>query len=112
LSKSQDAQLKAAGDRLTLNLSAIEEEIYQVRNQSNQDPLNFPIKINNRLASLLGVVTRGEGKPIAAAYPILKDLTAELKVQTDRLRQVLASDLTAFNTEARRAGVEVIAPTM
>jgi uncharacterized NAD(P)/FAD-binding protein YdhS len=38
LSKSQDASLKAAGDRLAANLSAIEEEIYQVRNQSNQDP--------------------------------------------------------------------------
>jgi photosystem II stability/assembly factor-like uncharacterized protein len=109
LSKSQDASLKAAGDRLTANLSAIEEEIYQVRNQSNQDPLNFPIKINNRLASLLGVVMRGEGKPIAAAYPILKDLTAELKVQTDRLHQVLTSDLTSFNIEAKRAGVAVIA---
>jgi hypothetical protein len=71
--------------------------------------LNFPIKINNRLASLLGVVTRGEGKPIAAVYPILKDLTAELKVQTDRLHQVLASDLASFNTEAKRAGVAVIA---
>ena len=110
LSKSQDAPLKAAGDRLTQSLSAVEEEIYQVRNQSNQDPLNFPIRINNRLASLLGVVTRGEGKPIAAAYPILKDLTAELKVQTDRLRQVLAGDLPAFNAEAKRAGVEVITP--
>jgi photosystem II stability/assembly factor-like uncharacterized protein len=112
LSKSQDPQLKAAGERLTTSLSAIEEEIYQVRNQSNQDPLNFPIKINNRLASLLGVVTRGEGKPIAAAYPILKELTAELKAQTDRLQQVLASELTSFNTEAKRAGVDVIAPTM
>jgi hypothetical protein len=54
-------------------------------------------------------VMRGEGKPIAAAYPILKDLTAELKVQTDRLHQVLTSDLTSFNIEAKRAGVAVIA---
>jgi len=107
--KSTDAQLAATGGRLTANLSAVEAEIYQVRNQSGQDPLNFPIKINNRLASLLGVVSRGEGKPIANAYPIFKDLTAELKVQTDRLAQVLATDLTAFNVEARRAGVEAVA---
>ena len=107
--KSTDAQLAAAGARLTANLSAVEEQIYQVRNQSGQDPLNFPIKINNRLASLLGVVSRGDGKPIANASPIFTDLTAELKVQTDRLQQVLATDLTAFNTEARRAGVDVVA---
>jgi hypothetical protein len=108
LAKSSDAGLKSAGERLTKNLSAVEEEIYQVRNQSSQDPLNFPIKLNNRLASLLSVVNRGDGKPIANAPVIFKDLSAELKVQTDRLQQVTSSDLVAFNAEATRAGVEPI----
>ena len=72
LAKSQDAQLKAAGDALTTSLSAVEEEIYQVKNQSGQDPLNFPIKINNRLASLLGMTLRGEGKPTANIYADLQ----------------------------------------
>lgn len=107
-SKSADGPLKAAGDRLTRNLSAVEEEIYQVRNQSGQDPLNFPIKINNRLASLLSVVNRGDGRPIGNAPGIFKDLTADLKVQTDRLAKVLASDLAAFNVEAKRLGLEPI----
>ena len=92
-------------DRLTTNLSAVEEEIYQVKNQSSQDPLNFPIKINNRLASLLRVVNTGDGKPIANAAPIFKDLSGELKVQTDRLQKVLATDLPAFNAESQRVGV-------
>ena len=105
LSKSADAQLKAVGDRLTSDLSAVEQEIYQVKNQSGQDPLNFPIKINNRLASLLGVVNRGDGRPIANAAPIFRDLSAELKVQTDRLQQVLSTGVPAFNAEAKRAGV-------
>jgi hypothetical protein len=109
LTKSADARLAAAGDKLTKSLSAVEEEIYQVRNQSGQDPLNFPIKINNRIASLLRVVNAGDGKPIASAYPIFKDLTAELKVQTDRLQEVIVSDLFAFNAEAKRAGLEPIA---
>jgi hypothetical protein len=33
-------------------ISDVEDDIYQVKNQSGQDPLNFPIKINNRLANL------------------------------------------------------------
>ena len=108
LSKSQDAQLKTAGDTLTANLSAVEEEIYQVRNQSGQDPLNFPIKINNRLATLLSMVERGDGRPTSNVYPVFRDLSAELKVQTDKLQHVLATDLAAFNTEAKRAGVEPV----
>ena len=108
LSKSSDARLKTSGDRLTTSLSAVEEEIYQVRNQSGQDPLNFPIKVNNRLASLLRVVTTGDGKPIASAEPIFVDLTRELKIQTDRLKEVLLGDLAAFNADAKRVGLAPI----
>ena len=108
LTKSQDGQLKSAGDRLTTDLSAVEQEIYQVKNQSGQDPLNFPIKLNNRLASLLGIVSRADDKPIAAAYPIFTDLKAELKVQTDRLQQVFKTELPAFNEQAKKLGLEVV----
>jgi len=108
LEKSSDAGLKNAGDKLSSNLSAVEEEIYQVRNRSNQDPLNFPIKINNRLASLLLTVERGDGKPIAVAPVVFKDLTEELKVQTDKLAQILATEVPAYNDEAKRAGAAII----
>ena len=53
-------------------------------------------------------MSAGDGKPIANAVPIFNDLKAELKVQTDRLQQVMTSDLAAFNTEARRVGLEPV----
>ncbi len=109
LKKSTDAQLKAAADTLVKNLSAVEEEIYQVRNQSGQDPLNFPIKINNRLASLMRAVNSGDGKPIAAAPLIFNDLVAELKVQTDRLDRVLKTDLPAFEALAKKTSGSPVA---
>ncbi len=82
--------------------------MYQVRNQSNQDPLNFPIKTNNRLASLLRVVNTGEGRPIGNAEPIFEDLQKELKAETDRLQRVLSTYLPRFNTLAQRIGMEPI----
>ena len=108
LQTSPDARLKAAGELLVSRLSSVEEAIYQVRNQSGQDPLNFPIRINNRLASLLTVVNRGDGKPVGNVIPIFDDLVRNLKAQTDRLASVLAIDLEAFNAEARRLGLEVV----
>jgi hypothetical protein len=109
VSASKDARLKTAGDRLTAALSAVEQDIYQVKNQSGQDPLNFPIKTNNRLASLLGMTLRGEGKPTANIYPIFEDLKKELQAEIDRLEKVLSTDLPAFNAEAKRAGITEIA---
>ena len=104
-SKSNDRRLRTAGDALVKNISAVEEEIYQVRNQSGQDPLNFPIKINNRIGTLNRNVNTGDGKPIANAEPIFNDLVAELKVQTDRLEKILSEDLPKLNAELRRLGL-------
>ena len=103
-----DARLKTAGDALTANLSAVEGEIYQVKNQSGQDPLNFPIKVNNWLAGLLSMVGNGDGKPTTEAPKIFADLKVILKVQTDKLAAVMTKDLAAFNVEARRLGLDPI----
>jgi hypothetical protein len=105
LTKSQDPALKTAADAFSKHVSDVEEAIYQVRNQSGQDPLNFPIKINNRLGTLLQTVSTGDGKPIGAARPIFNDLSGELKVETDRLAKVLADDLTKLNAELKRLGL-------
>ena len=105
LTKSQDPALKAAAESFSKNVSQVEEAIYQVKNQSGQDPLNFPIRINNRLATLLRTVTTGDGKPIGAAVPIFTDLKGELKVETDRLAKVLADDLVRLNGELKRLGL-------
>jgi hypothetical protein len=108
VTKSADARLKAAAGALMAGLSEVEGEIYQVKNQAGQDPLNFPIKVNNRLASLLSVVNDGDGKPIGNAQPIFTALTGELKVLTDNLDRILAKELAAFNAEAARLKLEAI----
>jgi hypothetical protein len=106
--KSSDNRLKSAAETLTKNLTSVEEAIYQTKNESGQDPLNFPIRINNRIAGINRVVNSGDGKPISGVYEIFKEVTAELKVQTDRLAQVLGKDLAAFNAEAKRLGLEPV----
>ena len=103
-----DAKLKAAADQLVANLSTVEGEIYQVKNQSGQDPLNYPIKINNWLAGLLSMVGNGDGKPTTEAPKIFVDLSAKLKVQTDNLAEVFSKDFIAFNAEAKRLGLDAI----
>ncbi|HEU5132426.1 MAG TPA: hypothetical protein VFT26_10000, partial [Pyrinomonadaceae bacterium] len=57
-----------AGTALNKNLTAIEESLYQTKNQSSQDPLNFPIRLNNKLAALGGVVASAEAAPTAQSY--------------------------------------------
>ena len=84
-----DASAQPALKTLRDNLSAIEEDLYQVRNQSSQDPLNFPIKLNNRLASLQRSVETGDGRPTNGAYKVFEELSKELDGHLARLKEVM-----------------------
>lgn len=101
-------ELKLVADRLTNALTAVEVQLYQVKNESGQDPLNYPIKTNNRLASLLGMTERGAGPPTANIYPIFDDLKKELQGESDQLEKVYANELKAFNIEAGDANLQQI----
>ncbi|HUU35411.1 MAG TPA: hypothetical protein VMW48_15205, partial [Vicinamibacterales bacterium] len=108
--KSKDApkEVVAAAETLASNLSAVEGDVYQVKNQSGQDPLNFPIKTNNRLASLLRVAITGEGRPTSNVEPIFEELAAELKAEQERLDKTLATDLVTLNRMLTRLKKEPI----
>ena len=88
-----DANLDKAISDMMAKMKVIEEDLYQVKNQSGQDPLNFPIKLNNRLASLRRSVESGQARPTDASYVVFDELSAELKMHLDKLDQVLNSDL-------------------
>jgi hypothetical protein len=100
--KDAPAEVRSAGEQLAKALTAVEEDVYQTKNQSGQDPLNFPIKTNNRLASLLRVAVSGEGRPTGNVEPIFNDLIAELKAETDRLEKTVNDQLPPFNRMLER----------
>jgi photosystem II stability/assembly factor-like uncharacterized protein len=80
-----------ANEKAADELNKIEENIYQVKNQSSQDPLNFPIKLNNRLASLERSIETGEGKPTDGAYKVYAELTAELSKELSALDKIITT---------------------
>ena len=81
-----------------------------MKNQSGQDPLNFPIKTNNRLASLLRVAVSGEGRPTGNVEPIFNELVAELRAESERLEKVIGSQLGPFNQMLQRIKKNPITP--
>ncbi|MBK6486066.1 MAG: glycosyl hydrolase [Gemmatimonadetes bacterium] len=107
---ANDAALKSAGETLRANASGVEENVYQVRNQSGQDPLNFPIRVNNRLANLLYMAERGDGRPTTNMPEIFGILGTELKGYTTTLEQVWKNDLAAVNKELARLNLPAINP--
>ncbi|HYU53353.1 MAG TPA: glycosyl hydrolase, partial [Gemmatimonadaceae bacterium] len=106
----RSAAFARAADDLSSKLSGIEGEIYQVRNQSSQDPLNYPIKLNNKIAALAGVVGGTDAKPTSQSYTVFNDLSAQLDRQLSVMRDALLV-LPAINTTLTAAGLPLIVPS-
>jgi len=93
----KDAGLATAAEALKTRLSGIEEEIYQVRNRSPRDTLNYPIKLNNQLAVLETWVETGNSRPTDQDYAGFKELSAHLALIMSQLNQALTGDLKSLN---------------
>jgi photosystem II stability/assembly factor-like uncharacterized protein len=111
--KTTNAAVTKAGAALADRLTDVEGEIYQHRNRSSQDPLNFPIRLNNKLAALQGTVESGDYKPTAQAYAVFRELSARLDKELARLEALVKTEVAAFNTRLTGARLEAIkdAPT-
>jgi hypothetical protein len=95
-------------DSIKARLSLIEGEIYQVKNRSSQDPLNYPIRLNNKIAALAGVVASADAAPTNQSVQVFEQLSAALQVQLDRLKAVLDADVPAFNKLVKDGDVPAV----
>jgi hypothetical protein len=86
-----------AATGLKKNLLSVEESLYQTKNQSSQDPLNFPIRLNNKLAALGGEVQSADAAPTSQSYEVYDELVAQIDAQLAKLAQIVKTEVPAFN---------------
>ena len=85
-------------------LSSVEDSIYQTRNRSNQDPLNYPIRLNNKIAALMGVAGGSDSRPTAQTYDVFNRLSAQLDRELARMRAAMARCADQQRLRRRDAG--------
>ncbi|MCS5638839.1 MAG: glycosyl hydrolase, partial [Candidatus Marinimicrobia bacterium] len=104
----ENENIVTAGKDLSKKLSAIEEELIQVKSKSRQDPLNYPIKLDNKIAALVGVVSSVDAKPTAQSHQVLGDLVAQAESHYTQLDQVVSNDLLQFNEMVSKAEIPAV----
>jgi photosystem II stability/assembly factor-like uncharacterized protein len=108
--KANDARIKSAGDALSAKLTDVEGDIYQYQNRSSQDPLNFPIRLNNKLAALQGIVEAGDNRPTDQSYAVFKELSAQLEKAFRKLDGIVNDDLATFNQQIAKKKLPPVVP--
>lgn len=89
-------------------MTVIENELYQTKNQSRQDPLNFPIKLTNKLGHLNSLVSGGDYPPTAQAIEVKNVLTKEINDQLDLFKKIKTNELPIFNQLVKDAQIDAI----
>ena len=70
-------------------LDVIENNIHMTKNQSRQDPLNYGIRINNRIAFLLADSQRGDYPPTNQSLEFFESIKDELNIEISNFKKVL-----------------------
>ena len=100
--------IKAAAKAMLDKMTKVEEGLYQTKNQSGQDPLNFPIRLNNKLSSLGTAAAFGDFRPTDQAVVIKNELTVAIDAELTKLAAIMETDLPAFNKLVRESEVPAV----
>ena len=91
------ADLILKSKELREKLSNIENILYQTQNRSNQDPLNFPIKLTNKLGHLNRLVTLNDFPPTDQDNIVKLELTEKVENQLKTFKLLIKNDVKNFN---------------
>ncbi|MCP4661109.1 MAG: exo-alpha-sialidase, partial [bacterium] len=106
--KPEAEAVVTAAKELDEKMTVVEEALYQTKNRSRQDPLNFPIRLNDKLGGLLGHAGTGDYPPTASMIAVRSELTAQVDAELAKLRAIWTEDLPAFNRLAREHEIATV----
>ena len=89
-------------------MTNVENNLYQTKNRSSQDPLNYPVKLNDKMANLMGINVGGNYPPTEASRQVFDILSKQAGDELGRWNTVKIVDLPEINRMVREIGVDVV----
>ncbi|MGB2085640.1 MAG: WD40/YVTN/BNR-like repeat-containing protein [Flavobacteriaceae bacterium] len=93
----ESAALRSTAQSLSTALSEVEKALYQTQNRSNQDPLNFPIRLTNKLGHINNLIMMNDFPPTAQDMVVGEQLTQAIEEQLSLFNKLMEKDVNAFN---------------
>ncbi len=101
-------QVIEAARLLKAKLISVEDVLIQSKSKSGQDPLNYPILLDNKIAALAGIVASSDSRPTDQSYEVFKELSRMADEQLTKLKKIMEKDLPDFNDVVKKAKIPAI----
>ena len=102
------AALVEAAKALDKKMTAVEEKLMQTKSKSSEDPLNYPVRLDDRLGALGSAVESADAAPTEQDMAVFALVNGQLDETLGEWRDLRTHDLAALNAEALKAGVAVV----
>ncbi len=97
-----------AGKSLNKKATEVEEVLIQTKAKSGQDVLNFPVRLNNDLVALSGVVGSANTAPTQQSYEVFDMVSKQVDEQLAKWNEIVSTDVPAYNNLVRQQEVPAI----
>lgn len=108
MKKADNDEISELGKAIVKDMTEIEKALYQTQNESRQDPLNFPIRLNNKLGHLASLSGMGNFRPTDSSLAFYDEVTALIDVQLDMLKTIFDTRIDEFNKAVKEAEVDAV----
>jgi photosystem II stability/assembly factor-like uncharacterized protein len=106
--KEKNKELLDYADSISKQLTEIENNLYQTKSKSNQDPLNFPIKLNNKLAHLNSLSSMGDFRPTDQAVAFKNEVIGDINKELNALKKIFNTDVKTLNQKVKQSNIDLI----
>jgi photosystem II stability/assembly factor-like uncharacterized protein len=97
-----------AGKALDTKMTVVEEALIQTKAKSGQDVLNFPVRLNNDLVALSGVVGSADSAPTKQSYEVFDVLSQAVDEQLAKWKAIVSTDVAAYNSLMKQQEVPAL----
>ena len=89
-------------------VESIENELYQTKNQSNQDPLNYGVKLTNNLGNLNSAFRGGDFGPTVQDVQVKNELIEKVNAQLTKYNKIISEDIPNFNSSFKKLELDYL----
>ena len=104
----REKTIAEAGKALDKKMTAVEEVLIQTKAKSGQDVLNFPIRLNNHLVALAGVVGSADSAPTKQSYEVFDMLSKAVDEQLAKWKEIVSTEVAAYNNLVKQQDVPAL----
>lgn len=105
---SDDESISQLISVIDSTLESVETSLYQTKNRSRQDPLNFPIRLTNKLAHLNSLTQIGDYPPTDQAIEVKDVLLKEIKDHLSAYDAIKMEKIPMLNDMIRAKAIDYI----